>query len=124
MRMLLALSVIVGCALLSFFLIFSQMDTNELGSMNLGVIDKDESSMSTDFKNYLETQLGMTIVDGDEDYLQSELIEKHISGIVEVPKGFEKSLLANNTQNPMLVTYADDYENRVFLDAYLEQDMT
>jgi ABC-2 type transport system permease protein len=62
----------------------------------------------------------MTLVEGEQSFLETELVEKRVSAIVEVPAGFGETVVAEQPA-ALLVTYMDDYANRVFLQAYLEE---
>jgi len=87
--------------------------------MRIGYVDNDNSRVSADFETYLTENLGMELVTGELSWLEGELVDKHISAIVEVPAGFERALL-KDTDSALLVTYMDDYANRAFLQSYLE----
>jgi len=55
----------------------------------------------------------------DSDYLDSELVDRHVAAVVEVPDGYEESLLAGSP--PALdVRFLNDYANAQFVRGYLE----
>jgi ABC-2 type transport system permease protein len=91
-----------------------------LGSpIQVGYLDTDNSVLSSDFERYATERLGMELVEGDEAWLNNELVEKRISGIIEVPAGLEAAVLVGR-DGALQVTYMDDYANKVFLQNYLE----
>ena len=119
MRALFAASLAAGVLLGVILVILVQVFPNMDSTVSVGFIDNDKSAVSADFERYLNQDLAMELVQGDEATLQSELVDKHISAIVEVPSGFEQALLANSN-SALLVTYMGDYENRAFLQNYFE----
>ncbi|MDR1713651.1 MAG: ABC transporter permease [Coriobacteriales bacterium] len=124
LRFLLVVSFLIGLGLCGAYLLFSTLGgSQETGAkaVALGVIDMDGTATAADLQDYLTDELDMELVAGDYDQLQTELIEKRISGIVEIPAGFEAALLAGRDDTPLLVTYTDDYANSAFTNAYLEQ---
>ncbi len=90
-----------------------------LSKVKLGIIDQDHSSLSDDFKTYLATDLGYELVESEEfDFLSAELIDKHISVIIEIPEGFYGSFASGQIKE-LTITSLEDYENAAFLEAYL-----
>jgi ABC-2 type transport system permease protein len=88
--------------------------------IKLGFIDRDGSAVSADFARYLEDDLGIVLVRSDDvDEMNTSLVDKHISGIVEIPKGFETGLLSDSAK-PALLTFMDDYANAAFTRGYIE----
>ena len=111
----LAAGILLGVILIILLQVFSNTDS----TVRVGFIDNDKSAISADFERYLSQDLGMELVRDDEATLQAQLVDKHISAIVEVPAGFQQALLAD-TGGALLVTYMGDYENRAFLQSYFE----
>lgn len=90
-----------------------------LEKVMIGVIDEDQSKLSEDFKNYITEELDFGILDNNSyDMLSTELIEKNISVIIEIPKDFYEQISAGNNKE-ITITTTDDYENAAFLQAYL-----
>ena len=95
----------------------------ELATINLGYIDRDGSAVSADFARYMTDDLGMGLVLSDSvDDMNSELIDKRISGLVEVPAGFEAALLSGSPE-PVALTFTDDYANEAFTRGYIDAYM-
>jgi len=118
-RMLVLISLAVGALLCVVYLLFASVyGAPEV--VKIGYIDNDASASSADLKVYCAEKLGMEVVEGDETFLNNELVEKRISAIIEVPEGFESDLLAARSDNPLLLTSLGDYENQVFITAYLD----
>jgi len=85
----------------------------------IGLAAHEENAVTADLRSYLENELGMEVVESaDSDYLDSELVDRHVAAVVEVPDGFEESLLAGSP--PALdVRFLDDYANAQFVRGYL-----
>jgi ABC-2 type transport system permease protein len=119
MRVMLMASASVGVALCVLFALLGNIAPALSGSVNIGYLDHDKTAVSADFERYATERLGMTLVEGDSRFLETELVEKRISAIVEVPTGFGKAVVEGE-ESALLTTFMDDYANRVFLEAYLE----
>ncbi|MCL1846633.1 MAG: ABC transporter permease [Coriobacteriia bacterium] len=119
MRALVAASAVAGILLGAVLIILVSVVFSFDSPIQLGYIDNDTSAVSADFERYLTQDLGVELVTGEEGSLQSQLVDKKISAIVEVPAGFEQALLTD-TSSALLVTYMDDYANRAFLQSYFE----
>ncbi len=88
----------------------------------VGVDDRDNSALSENLANYLTNSLGVEVTSADYDSLSALLIDRRISAIIEVPKGFESSAI-NETPAKLKITTLDDYENSAFIEAYLNSYM-
>jgi len=119
MRALILGSIAAGVMLGVALILLSTLLFDAEAPLRLGFVDRDNSTLSHDLETYLTEDLGMELVYGDLSWLESELVDKKISAIVEVPAGFEKALLSD-TEGALLVTYMDDYANRAFLQSYFE----
>jgi ABC-2 type transport system permease protein len=119
MKALVLASFFAGLLLGLILIIVTNQFTGFDTPVRIGYLDNDSSAVSKDLENYLTESLGMELVRGDVSELESELVDKKISAIIEVPSGFEKALL-KNTDRALLVTHMDDYANRALLQSYLE----
>jgi ABC-2 type transport system permease protein len=121
MRAVLVGSAAVGAALCVLFVLFGGLASGISPSapIHVGYIDNDRSAVSADLKRYATEHLGLTIVEGESRFLETELVEKRVSAIVEVPAGFGRAVLKGD-ESALLTTFMDDYANRVFLEAYLK----
>jgi ABC-2 type transport system permease protein len=117
-----------------------------MSTLHVGFTDRDHSAASADLRRYLSEDLEIDLLESeDTDLLRRELIEKHISAIIEVPDGFEASLLAWNDRRgtnpdagvaegagapgadmafPANLTFLGDYENEAFVRGYLDSYMS
>lgn len=92
----------------------------DISAVKLGFADMDESAVSADFARYLTEDLELVLLRSDDvETLNTELVEKTISGIVEIPAGFEDALLAGAPE-PVMLTFMGDYENEAFTRGYIE----
>ena len=89
------------------------------GKISVGVMDKDQSILSKDFKKYLTDQLDYSVLEGyTNDELSTELLDKDISVIIEIPDNFYEGYASGN-QVKLVVTSLEDYENAAFLEIYM-----
>ena len=120
-KLLIALSIIFGITLCFFFNMMTSMitDSND-GGVPLGIMDSNKSRTVQAFKDYLSDDLGISVVDErDRDFLNSELVEKKIAAIIEIPEGFEKGIINGNTPD-IEVSYMNDYDNVAFVNSYID----
>jgi ABC-2 type transport system permease protein len=123
MRALLLVSALVGVMLCALFAVFNSIVPENSESLRIGYTDNDNSAASADFEQYLSERLNMELVTGEADLLETELVEKRLSALVEVPAGFEQAVLAND-EGALRTTFMDDYLNRVLLQSYFEEYAT
>jgi ABC-2 type transport system permease protein len=90
-----------------------------LANIAVGVIDHDRSALSQDFKDYLKENLQYDLLENDNfDSLSSELVDKNISIILEIPENFYEQYASGNKEN-VIITSLDDYENAAFVQVYI-----
>ena len=86
----------------------------------VGVLDEDNSSISIDFKQYLQKELSIDIIENvTMRRLTNQLINRDISAIIEIPVGLEKNGIAEGNLPNVITTTLDDYENVAFVKAYI-----
>ena len=110
------------CSIGIALMVVSAFNTAEVGpdTIKLGFIDNDKSAVSIGFAKYLTDELGIELVTvGDVDAMNTRLVEKQISGLVEVPAGFEAALFAD-THKQVQLTFMDDYANEAFTKGYID----
>lgn len=90
-----------------------------LAKIKVGVIDYDESTLSEDFKRYLTDELSYQLKENAAyDKLTTELLDKDISVIIEIPGDFKKLMLEGDKPE-VSITSLEDYENTAFVEAYI-----
>lgn len=89
----------------------------------VGLIDHDQSVLSEDFGRYLKEDMSYLIETGTYEHLSSQLIEKKISVIIEIPEGFYQNYQKGNIE-ALILTSLDDYENVAFIQLYLNNYMS
>ena len=100
-------------------LIVSQTE-EYIGIIRVGLIDSDNSHVSTDLARYIEHDLDIEIEKTmGLDELKTELVDKRISAIIEIPMGLEAGLLTGEETPGIGLTVMGDYANEAFLRAYL-----
>ncbi|MCL1895953.1 MAG: ABC transporter permease [Clostridiales bacterium] len=120
--MIMAVAVSLGIVFL-LSLIINSSAAEDIGAIKLGVIDRDGSAVSADFKRYLADDLGIELVfSGDVDEMNTALIEKRIAGLIEIPAGFELALTSGSPA-PVELTFTDDYANEMFTRGYIDSYM-
>ncbi|MDR1495671.1 MAG: hypothetical protein LBS67_01960, partial [Clostridiales Family XIII bacterium] len=120
----LIIALAVSLGVMGISILASTLGSGDAGtptdSIKLGFMDGDSSALSDDMRTYFQDGLGVELVEtGDRDELDSELVNKHISGIAEVPEGFQSALLAGDPV-PVDLTFTDDYANKAFVNGYFE----
>jgi len=111
----------IGVALL--IIVGAGSMVTDIDVIKLGFIDRDASAASSDFALYLEGDLGIELVRSDNvDHMNTELVNKRISGLIEAPAGFEEALLAGEPI-PVELTFAGDYANEVYTRNYIKSYM-
>jgi len=109
----------IGIGLLS--IVGTNAMVTEASALRLGFIDRDGSAVSADFARYLEEDLGVELVhSGNTDEMNTLLVDKRISGLVEVPSGFQDALLSGRFDLPAELTFMGDYANEVFTRGYID----
>jgi ABC-2 type transport system permease protein len=90
-----------------------------LAKIKVGVIDYDVSTLSEDFKRYMTEELSYQLIENAAyDILTTELLDKDISVIIEIPGNFKKLMLEGDTPE-VNITSLEDYENAAFVEAYI-----
>jgi ABC-2 type transport system permease protein len=119
-KLFLSLSVFGGLLLCFLLIAMGNLAADlTLSKIKIGVIDQDQSVLSGDFKGYLAEELNYELVENQPyEELSTELIDKQISVIIEIPEGFYDNIASGNMQD-VTITALDDYENSAFLEAYL-----
>lgn len=90
--------------------------------ISLGVADNDNSTLSENLGKYFMDSLGMEVIPDNYENLSTRLIDRQISAIIEVPRGFEDSAISGEPQK-LEITTLDDYENSAFIEAYINSYM-
>ncbi|GHT79396.1 hypothetical protein FACS1894104_4030 [Actinomycetota bacterium] len=92
---------------------------NGISAISIGFNDADNSVASQAVEQYCTDTLGLDLEQSNnQSHLDSLLLNKDISVVVEVPQGFEQALL-EGAPLPLKVTFMQDYENQAFLSGYL-----
>ena len=90
-----------------------------LAKIKVGVIDYDDSTLSMDFKRYMTEELSYQLLeDVTYDDMTTELLDKDISVIIEIPGNF-KELILEGEAPEVIITSLEDYENTAFVEAYI-----
>ncbi len=112
---------VFAAAMLSvlLFLMGNTVTDTELSKLEVGVLDYDSSSLSQDFKRYMTEELNYDLLeDVTYDDLTTELLDKDISVIIEIPKLFMEYMLEGKAPE-IIITSLEDYENAAYVEAYI-----
>lgn len=119
-RLIILIAFLGGLALCLLFNMMKNVTGSYYGGIPIGFIVHEETVVTADFRSYLTEDLGMEVTESEDiDLLNADLVERKISAIVEIPKGFETALLGGDS-TALLVSFLDDYANAAFIQAYLE----
>jgi len=117
------MTIVALCCGAVMCVLFAFIDTLASGSfagIPIGLSTHEDTVAANDLQVYLADELGMKVTQSDDiDYLNTELVERHIAAVVEVPVGFEAGLLAGNPPQ-IEARFLDDYANAAFVRGYLE----
>ncbi len=82
---------------------------------SVGIVDEDNSFLSEQIGDYLQDDLNISVMYGDYDDLNKQLINYKISTIITIPKGFYDSLYGDD---PLLLNLEtlNDFENAIFIE--------
>jgi ABC-2 type transport system permease protein len=115
-----ASSAVLGLVFCLLFNIFNGITSNYNSDIKLGYLDNDQSLVSASIKSYLGEQLQFTLVEDNPENLQRQLVDKHVSLIIQVPPGFGKAVIAGSDAK-LTTTFMDDYENHTLISSIVEQ---
>lgn len=90
-----------------------------VAKVNVGILDYDNSSLSKDFMRYLKEELDYQLIENySYDELSTELLDKDISVIIEIPENFVEMIMEESAPG-VVITSMEDYENTAFVEAYI-----
>jgi ABC-2 type transport system permease protein len=90
-----------------------------VAKVSVGVLDYDNSTLSKDFKRYLKDELNYQLLENYSfDELSTELLDKDISVIIEIPENLIEKMMDESTPS-VIITSMEDYENTAFVEAYI-----
>ncbi len=119
-RVFLLVSLLGGVLLCLTYVGMATLIGQEYEGIPIGFYPHEETAVTADLRGYLAGELGMKLTESaDTQFLNTELVERHIAAVVEVPGGFETALL-NGEAIPLQVSFLDDYANSAFVMGYLE----
>ncbi|MBP3921814.1 MAG: ABC transporter permease [Ruminiclostridium sp.] len=88
--------------------------------IDIAVIDSDKSELSECIKNYFNEKVNMNIAEeATIEKYNDMLINTDISAIIEIPEGFQQSILDGNIKK-ITSTTLDDYENAAYVSVYID----
>ncbi|MGB4661145.1 MAG: ABC transporter permease [Mobilitalea sp.] len=116
----------IACGIAISFVLYAMghfVSDATLSKIPIGVMDYDQSGLSNDFKEYLNEDMNYELIETlDFNQLSTELIEKDISVIIEIPENFYEQY-ANGVKENVTITSLDDYENAAFTKVYINNYM-
>lgn len=97
----------------------SVLNSWSVNSIPIGILDQDQSMLSEDMIQFLEEKLQWTVTESDSfQKLTQMLLDCDVAVILEIPEGFEESMLLGDVKD-ILVTVLDDYANEAYTKTYL-----
>ncbi|HKM33653.1 MAG TPA: ABC transporter permease [Lachnospiraceae bacterium] len=88
-------------------------------SIPVGIMDQDQSMLTEDMILFMKEKLQWTVTESDSfQKLTQMLLDCDVAVILEIPKGFEESMLSGDVKE-VLVTVLDDYANEAYTKTYL-----
>lgn len=111
------------CLCMLMILFSHNTGSDGISKIKIGLIDYDNTALSANLESYLTDTLNMELSENQTyDELTTLLIDRKISVIIEVPANFENSEIDRRPED-LITTSLSDYENALFVDAYLNSYM-
>ena len=89
----LAIALAISAAALMSFIFYGKTNADAgvytEDTVSVGIVDSDNSALSENLGKYFTDSLGMEAIYENYDILSTRLIDRQISAIIEVPRGFE-----------------------------------
>lgn len=108
-----------------FLMSFAAKDSNESQyktySLDISVIDLDNSTASEGFIDYLDSVHELIPMENDGEMIQDSLYYHKVDYVLTIPKGFERSLLAGETKNLVESSKRLDSACGFFVDEQIDQ---
>jgi ABC-2 type transport system permease protein len=116
----LILAFAVGCILTGFYGLQKNQGRWKANLAPVGLISHEQTPLSDKLKQYLTEDLDLLVVESNDlSYLNKQMLDRRISTIIQIPKGYENGMISGNVV-PLTTSFLNDYENGAFVNAYLE----
>lgn len=118
-------AVIVGVAMCLLQNTIGTYFNEEYDHMKIAIIDEDKSLLSNSLKAYLKDTVGVIIRETqDKEECSNALLNREISAIINIPKGFEERTVENQAIEQIEISTIDKYANEAYLKAYINGFMS
>ena len=107
--------------LMSFLAKDSNDSQFQSSSLDIGIIDCDDSKASHALTDYLDEIHTIVPLENDGEVIQDSLFYRKVSYVLAIPKGFEKNLLDGNKKNLIQSSKRKDSASGYFLDEQVDQ---
>lgn len=108
-----------------FLMSFAAEDSNakqyEAYSLDISVIDLDDSGASQSLMNYLDSVHELVPMENDGEMIQDSLYYYKVSYVLTIPQGFEEALLSGETDNLVKSSKRQDSATGFFVDEQINQ---
>lgn len=74
------------------------------GSVKMGIIDKDKSTLSSDFKKAIEKQDSLKVINVNSENPKGDIASGKVDCVITIPKDFEESVYNNSLQKPEILS--------------------
>ena len=107
--------------LMSFLAKDSNDSQFQSSSLDIGIIDCDDSKASHELTDYLDEIHTIVPLENDGEVIQDSLFYRKVSYVLTIPKGFEKELLDGKSKNLIQTSKRKDSASGYFLDEQVDQ---
>lgn len=107
--------------LMSFLAKDSNDSQFQSSSLDIGIIDCDDSKASHELTDYLDEIHTIVPLENDGEVIQDSLFYRKVSYVLTIPKGFEKNLLDGKSKNLIQTSKRKDSASGYFLDEQVDQ---
>lgn len=112
---------VVIMILMSFLAQDSHDNQFQSSSLDIAIIDSDDSKASHALTDYLDQRHTLVALDNDSEVIQDSLFYQKVSYVLVIPEGFEQQLLDGSTKNLVQSSKRKDSASGYFLDTQVNQ---
>ncbi|MDD6183181.1 MAG: ABC transporter permease [Lachnospiraceae bacterium] len=110
---------------LMFLMSFAANDSNNTQykaySLNISILDEDQSETSQALTDYLDSVHDLVPLEDEGETIQDSLFYHKVSYVLTIPKGFEDALLSGDTENLVESSKRKDSAAGFFVDEQIQQ---
>lgn len=91
---------------------------SQAGSVQLGLVNKDASTLASDFENLVSNVNGYTVYTMDESEVKNQLLDRKLDAVVVIPEGYSESIHSHQSPNITIMSIKGQ-EATVWIENYI-----